>query len=51
MYQAFRNVWKIKNKKTSKSEKNQKNHNIIIKTESVLSISVDSEIKKTWLVN
>ena len=32
-------------------EKNKKNHNIIIETESALSVSVDLKVEKTWLVD
>ena len=41
----------------SKFEKNniffwrKKNHNMMIKTRSAFSVSVDSEIEKTWFVN
>ena len=35
----------------SRSEKNKKNYNMMIEAEFTLSISVDSEIEKTWLVD
>ena len=56
--QAFKNLQKIRNKWMSKFEKhniffwkNKKNHNMMIEAESALSVSVDLEIEKTWLVN
>ena len=32
-------------------KKSKKNHNMMIKIKSALSVSVDSEIEKTWLVD
>ena len=56
--QALRDSWKIKNRWVSKFEKNnvffwkdKKNHNMMIEAESALSVLVDSEIEKTWLVD
>ena len=51
-------MWKIRNKWTSKFKKNdvffwknKKNYNMITEAESAFSVSVDSEIEKTWLVD